>query len=264
MNKVQEFLNEKFGEVRTVLIKKEPWFIAKDICDILGTKTKDLRTILKNKGIDTIDIPTNGGEQQMLCVNEQSLYKIIFKSRKPFAEEFQDWICEVVIPAIRKDGAYVDGEEDFAQNNMSEDEFILQAMTILQNKVTRLKKENAEMKPKVNKWNQFLDSNGTYNFTEVSKLISTMGQEEKSDISISVVKLTDFLRNEGVLSKAKTPDKPTKKGSYKNLPNKDFEEYFDVVSVKTKSDFNKTQTRVKATGVEYIYDLVKNKYNKAV
>lgn len=111
-NKVKEFLNERFGEVRVITIKDELWFVAKDICDILGTKTKDLKTVLKGKGIDTIDILTNGGIQPMLVVNEASLYRQIFKSRKSFAEEFQDWICEEVIPTLRKDGMYVNGEED--------------------------------------------------------------------------------------------------------------------------------------------------------
>lgn len=111
-NKIQEFLNDKFGNIRAITKEDEIWFVAKDICDVLGTKTKDLRDILKNKGIGTIDILTNGGIQEMLCVTEASLYRQIFKSRKPFAEEFQDWICEEVIPTIRKDGMYVSGEEE--------------------------------------------------------------------------------------------------------------------------------------------------------
>lgn len=111
-NKVKEFLSENFGQVRAMTKDDELWFVAKDICDILGTKTKDLRVLLKNKGIGSIDILTSGGVQSMLVVNESSLYKQIFKSRKPFAEEFQDWICEEVIPSLRKDGMYVNGEED--------------------------------------------------------------------------------------------------------------------------------------------------------
>lgn len=106
-NTVKQFLSKTFGEVRVVLKGEDLWFVAKDICDILGTKTKDIPTVLKNKGIDSIDILTNGGKQNMTIINEQSLYKLIFKSRKPFAEEFQDWICGEVIPSIRK------GEYDY-------------------------------------------------------------------------------------------------------------------------------------------------------
>lgn len=211
--------------------------------------------------MDSIHITdSTGRNQEMLCVSESGLYSQVIKSRKPFAKEFKKWITGTVIPAIRKDGAYINKEEDFAKGDMSEDEFILQAMTILQNKVTRLKKENEEMKPKVERWSKFLDSNGTYSFTEVSKLLSTMENEENSNVSISVVRLTEFLRNEGVLSKAKNPSKENKNGSYKNLPNKPYEDLFNVVSVETRGNFNKTQTKVKAKGVEFIHDLVKEKY----
>lgn len=251
-NKVQEFLNDKFGEVRVINKDGMMWFVAKDICNILGTKTKDIPTITKRKGIDTIDIPTNGGIQSMTIISEQSLYKLIFKSRKPFAEEFQDWICGTVIPTLRKDGMYVDGEEEVNMNDeLKQTEFILKAMEMLNNKVARLQKENEEMKPKADGWDRFLDTNGTYNFTEVSKLISTKANDEGLDIKITSVKLTELLRNLGILSKAKS------KNGYKNLPNKEYEDYFNVSTVDTQHGFNKSQTRVNAKGVSYIYDIVK-------
>lgn len=186
-NKVQQFLNDAFGEVRVVTKESELWFVAKDICDILGTKTKDIPSILKNKGIDSIDIPTNGGIQKMRVISEQSLYKIIFKSRKPFAEEFQDWICEEVIPSIRKDGAYIQGEEEFKNNELSEDEFILQAMTILQSKVERLKKENEIMKPKAEYHDIVLNSDNLLTVSEIAK-----------DLGMSARKLNAILHDNGV------------------------------------------------------------------
>lgn len=251
-NKVQEFLNDKFGEVRVINKDGMMWFVAKDICNILGTKTKDIPTITKRKGIDTIGIPTNGGIQSMTIISEQSLYKLIFKSRKPFAEEFQDWICGTVIPTLRKDGMYVDGEEEVNMNDeLKQTEFILKAMEMLNNKVARLQKENEEMTPKADGWDRFLDTNGTYNFTEVSKLISTKANDEGLDIKITSVKLTELLRNLGILSKAKS------KNGYKNLPNKEYEDYFNVSTVDTQHGFNKSQTRVNAKGVSYIYDIVK-------
>lgn len=270
MNKVQEFLNENFGEVRVVEINNVLWFVAKDTCDILGTQTRDLKKILDEDEVDSIHITDKTGrEQDMLCISESGLYSQVIKSRKPFAKEFKKWITGTVIPAIRKDGAYINGEENVDMNNEEQEtEFVLKAINILQNKIERLQNENKEMKPKVDKWSKFLDSNGTYSFTEVSKLISTMTAEEKSDISISVIKLTEFLREKGILSKAKFPDKEKengriKKGSYKNLPNKEYEDYFNVTSIHIKDNLDKTQTKVKASGVEFIYDLIKKEY-KAV
>jgi len=276
MNKVQEFLNEQFGEVRVVEINKEIWFVAKDIADALNYNETNAMT----KKIDDEDIRkiasdklegANNMAREFLIISESGLYQAILTITKKdieryhLAKDFKRWITGTVIPAIRKDDGYVDGEEDFAKGELSEAEFILKAMNMLQNKVERLEKENEEMKPKVNKWEKFLNSDGTYSFTQVSKLLSTMAQEEKSDINISVVKLTEFLRQQDILSRQKSPDKvkdgKVKKGTYKNLPNKEYEDYFNVASVSVTDKFSTTQTTVKSSGVELIYNLVKEKYS---
>jgi prophage antirepressor-like protein len=265
-NKVQQFLNDNFGEVRVEKSETELWFCATDIAKILNySSTQKITDKVDDEDKDYRTWVTLGGNQTMVCINESGLYQAILSITKKDIErynnsrDFKRWITGTVIPAIRKDGAYVQGEEEFVKGEISEEELVLQAMTILQNKVVRLKQENEEMKPKVKKWDQFIKSDGTYSFTECAKLVSTMAESEKSDVSITVGKLTELLRNEGILNKSKTPDKEGKKGSYKNLPNKDYETMFDVVSVGTGGGFNKTQTRVKASGVEFIYDLLKNK-----
>lgn len=80
-----------------------------------------------------------------ILVSESGLYKLIMRSNKPEAKEFQDWVTKVVLPAIRKDGAYIEGEEKLASGEMSEDEFIFKAMEIMQGKIERLKAENKEL-----------------------------------------------------------------------------------------------------------------------
>ena len=133
-NKVREFLSENFGQVRTVTKYGDFWFVAKDITDILGTATRDIKKILKDNDVDTIHHADSiGREQEMIVVSEKGLYKLIFKSRKPFAEEFQDWICEEVIPSLRKDGMYVNGEE----NINSEEELIKSVEEKLEQKILR-------------------------------------------------------------------------------------------------------------------------------
>ena len=116
--------------------------------------------------------------------------------------------------------------------------------------VVDLIKNNKKNKVKASKWDKFLSTDSTYTFTEVSKLISTKAEEDNLDIRISNKKLTEFLREQGILSK-------NKKGtSYLNTPNKDYEDYFNVISIDVQGKFNKCQTRVKASGVEFIYDLL--------
>lgn len=139
-NTVKQFLSKTFGEVRVVLKGEDLWFVAKDICDILGTKTKDIPTVLKNKGIDSIDILTNGGKQNMTIINEQSLYKLIFKSRKPFAEEFQDWICGEVIPSIRKNDGYIDKQEELSPEELMA-KALLVAQQVIDEKERKIKEQ---------------------------------------------------------------------------------------------------------------------------
>ena len=94
--------------VRTVLIDDDdPWFIAKDVCDILGIA--ETRSVLRGfpeteKGVHSMHTP--GGKQEMLTVNEPGLYRLIFQSRKPEAEKFKTWVFANVLPEIRKAGSY--------------------------------------------------------------------------------------------------------------------------------------------------------------
>jgi prophage antirepressor-like protein len=93
--------------VRTVLIDDSPWFIAKDVCDILGiTRVSDaLRDFPQNeKG--AVNTRTPGGKQEVLTINEPGLYRLIFQSRKPEAERFKTWVFTEVLPQIRRTGAF--------------------------------------------------------------------------------------------------------------------------------------------------------------
>lgn len=100
------FNNPDFGEIRTAGTSEEPLFCLADVCRILDIQTGATKNRLNPKGISLINTLTNGGEQQMVFVNEQNLYRIIMRSDKPQAEPFQDWVCEDVLPSIRKTGQY--------------------------------------------------------------------------------------------------------------------------------------------------------------
>jgi len=107
MNKLQIF-NYQEKEVRTVIKDGEPWFVAKDVCEILeisDTWNAISRLSENMKGTDTIS--TLGGIQEMNVISEAGVYKLVFTSRKPEAEKFTDWLASEVIPSIRKTGGYV-------------------------------------------------------------------------------------------------------------------------------------------------------------
>lgn len=106
MNELQvfDFNNSK---VRTFEKNSEVWFCLKDVCRILEIKNhKDVISRLNTKGVDSTDTLTKGGMQKMNFINESNLYKVIFQSRKPQAEQFTEWVTGEVLPAIRKKGSY--------------------------------------------------------------------------------------------------------------------------------------------------------------
>ena len=107
MNEITVFENNQFGEMRTLNIDGEPWFVAADICRALEIKNNReaiSRLDEDEKGVGLID--TLGGNQEMTIVSESGLYSLVLGSRKPEAKVFKRWITHEVIPAIRKTGVY--------------------------------------------------------------------------------------------------------------------------------------------------------------
>lgn len=108
MQELQIFKNEEFGEVRTVTINNDPWFVGKDVAEALGySNTRD--AILKHvheddKGVAKCDTPS--GKQEMTVINESGLYALIFGSKLESAKRFKHWVTAEVLPAVRKTGGY--------------------------------------------------------------------------------------------------------------------------------------------------------------
>jgi len=101
---IQVFKHSNFGEVRVINEK----FCLADVCKILDLEqVSRVKSRLNQKGVTIINTPTSGGIQQMNFIDEANLYRCIFQSRKPEAEMFQNWVCEEILPAIRKTGGYI-------------------------------------------------------------------------------------------------------------------------------------------------------------
>lgn len=260
-NKVEQFLSDKFGEVRALKQDNTIWFVAKDVADVLGYVTTQKVTD-KVDDYDVIkmsktQLPNLGnwgqtGGKDVVLINEGGFYQVVAsitkkdKERYELAREFKRWITNEVIPTIRETGAYVENgrEQEVVDKYFYglSDELKLQVFKELQT-------NNEKLQVKANKFDKFLDTDSTYTFTEVAKMISTKANEEYSnEFKISNQRLTKYLREKGILSKSKSSN------TYTNLPNQNFEDYFDVVSRQVNDDFSKSQTRVKSNGVEFIYD----------
>lgn len=107
-NQLSIISHPDLGQVRSLIIQNEPWFVAKDVCDLLGIERH--RDAIRNFDDDErgrLLMDTLGGKQEMATINESGLYNLIFQSRKPEAKQFRKWVTSEVLPAIRRQGFYV-------------------------------------------------------------------------------------------------------------------------------------------------------------
>ncbi len=179
-NIIKVFENLEFGSIRVSFNENnEPIFCLKDLCLCLDLKQPSkVKERLNNKGVLTIPTLTNGGVQQLLYVNESNLYRLIFQSRKPDAEKFQDWVTDVVLPSIRQNGGYIVNQE-----NLSETELLAKALLVAQNVINNKDKqikeltstnkilieENEIMKPKAKYHDMILNNDELLTTTQIAK-----------------------------------------------------------------------------------------------
>ena len=94
------------NQIRTQVINGEPWFCLIDCRNALGIKGSLKKVSLSEKGVTICHTLTKGGKQELNFINEPNLYRLIFRSNKPQAQAFADWVYSEVLPSIRKTGAY--------------------------------------------------------------------------------------------------------------------------------------------------------------
>lgn len=174
-NEVEVFTHKDFGEIRTIQLNGEPWFVANDVMRVLEvSNSKDaIRTLDDDEksGVDIID--PHGRKQKTNCISEAGLYSIILRSRKPEAKAFKRWVTHEVIPSIRKHGAYLTPQriEDALLNP-----------DVLINLALQLKTEkqkNAELTAKAAYYDMVAGASGSTNFRDTAKML---GLSEKKFI----------------------------------------------------------------------------------
>ena len=143
MNNLQIFRNEEFGQVRTIKSNNNIWFAAKDVCEILElTNTTVAIQNLDPDEVTKLNLGSQYGETNF--INESGLYALIIRSRKPEAKKFRKWITSEVLPSIRKNGGYIDG-----QDTLSDDELIQKALLIATKKIEERDRQLEQQRPKV-------------------------------------------------------------------------------------------------------------------
>ena len=189
MNEIQIFKNEDIGAIRTIDINGEPWFIGKDVTDILGyansRKAIGDHVDDEDKGVTKCD--TLGGVQEMAIINESGLYSLVLSSKLESARKFKRWITSEVIPQIRKTGAY-HTPKTYAE--------ALRALADETEKIEALKKQNQLMQPKAEFFDAVTDSKTAIPIGDVAKIL---------DIGIGRNKLFEFLRDKNILTSDNRP-----------------------------------------------------------
>lgn len=201
MSNIQIFRNPQFGEVRTATdANGEPLFCAKDVATVLGySDTNDAISRHCKSGKKVFHPHTNGiGGVNMIYIPERDVFRLIMRSNLPDAEQFQDWVCEDVLPSIRKHGAYMTPETLFQA--IQNPDNLIQLLTALKNQqeqnalLQMQNKANTQvieaMKPKAEYFDTVLRS---------TSLIAT--DAIAAELGISAIKLNKFLCEMGIQRK---------------------------------------------------------------
>ena len=183
-NEIQKF-DFKGSSLRTLTDEAgEPWFVAKDVCDILGMSNPSMAVTALDKDevaqIDPKDYlgSENRSNQAVNIVSEPGLYKLIMRSRKPEAKEFQRWVTHEVLPQIRKTGGYIPTTD--ADDDMT---ILAKAVMIGQRTMEAQKRKIAaqqtridELQPKASMWDNFVDIPDVLSVGNSAKLLSNLGR----------------------------------------------------------------------------------------
>ena len=231
-NAMQIFKNDEFGQIRTVVIENEPYFVGKDVAEALGYgKGKSLANAVANhvdeedKGVTKIMTP--GGAQEMTVINESGIYSLVFGSKLPTAKKFKHWVTHEVLPSIRKTGTY-----GIPQN-------YAEALQLAADQAKQL----LEQKPKVEFFDAVAESKDAIEIASVAKVLDVPG--------VGRNKLFEFLRNHKVLMRNNQP--------YQKYVDRG---YFRIIEQKYERSNGDTciniKTLVYQKGVKYIQELLKS------
>lgn len=230
MNELKIFQNPEFGAVRTIIIDDEVWFVGNDVARALGYQ-KTNEAIRKNvREMDTTTagvMDSLGRNQQTVIINESGLYDLIFESRLPSARKFRHWVTSEILPSIRKNGGYIQNQE-----NLTPEQIVANALIVAQNIIKDKDKKITELSPKAEYFDSLVDS----------KLLTTFRDTAK-ELHIPPKQFTQWLVNKGYV--------------YRDRHNmiKPYEQYrknglFKMKDFLTPAGFSNVQTYVTVKGKE--------------
>lgn len=171
MNEMQTFVYSG-AEVRTVQKDGAPWFVLKDVCQVLdlGSPHKVAERLDPDeKGRNLI--PTPGGSQETTVISESGLYNVILRSDKPEAKPFRKWVTAEVLPAIRRSGGYIAGQNDLSPAELMATALKVAEQTLAERdaRISSLQVQNAIMAPKADYFDELVERNTLTSFRDTAK-----------------------------------------------------------------------------------------------
>lgn len=201
MNEVQLF-NFENHEVRSLLLNNEPWFVGKDVADVLGYQngSRDINRHVDEEDRQNYQNGTFDSPRGMIIINESGLYSLVLSSKLPSAKKFKRWVTSEVLPALRKTGQYQVKE-------LSGQELMAKALIEAQSVLAAKDKQIEEMKPKVVFADAVATSHTSILVGELAKILKQNG------IDMGQKRLFAWLREKGYLIKRQGTDynMPTQK-----------------------------------------------------
>ena len=180
-NNLQIFRNPQFGEIRTAGSAENPLFCAVDIARALQYSNPAKAVIDHCKGVTVLETPTNGGLQPVKFIAEGDMYRLIFKSNAPKADEFVSWVADDVLPSIRKTGGYIQTTSEDSDSDIMAKALMIAQKTIerreqqvqmLQLENSHLKDENKQLAPAAQYTEDVLLAKECMTFTQAAKALN--------------------------------------------------------------------------------------------
>lgn len=199
MNQLQIFNNKEFGQIRTVTIDNEPWFVGKDVADALGysnaSKAVSVHVSKEDKILKTLEADSQNGnvvKTQTALINESGLYALIFGGKLESAKRFKHWVTSEVLPTIRKTGSY--------QKPVQGKELLALAVLEAQKTIAEQTAQIEEMKPHAILGQAITTANTSILVGDMAKILRQNG------VNIGGRRFFEWLREKGYLIKRKGTD----------------------------------------------------------
>lgn len=241
-NKMTLFTNEKLGNVRVLEIDGEPYFVGKDVANILGYQngSRDINRHVGEEDRHKVMLFDGNQDKETTIINESGLYSLILSSKLPKAKEFKHWITAEVLPVIRKTGGYVNDTKQFVDYYFADcNTYGREAIALMLNETKRMANQLKAQAPKVLFAEAVESSKTSIPVGDLAKLIKQNGvdigqnrlfswlrmndyliksgdrknmpTQKSMDLGLFEVKISTFYRPDGTVDIAKTP-KVTGKG----------------------------------------------------